>query len=163
MDVLDWILVAIRWIHALAAVAWVGGSIFYVLVLRPSQKRSPDGGDRRVRDATAQEFRGLVNTAIGVLLLTGVILSVSRLTASAAALPYMAVLAVKIVLALYMFYTVRFFRRRSYPDPVTIEGGRWARLRANLSGTTAVLVIGVVVFGLADVLDALFEFGLAGQ
>ena len=98
MDVLDWILVAIRWIHALAAVAWVGGGIFYVLVLRPSRKQAGDG-DSRERDATAQEFRSLVNTAIGVLLLTGVILSVSRLTASAATIPYMAVLAVKIVLA----------------------------------------------------------------
>ncbi len=167
MDVLDWILVAIRWVHALAAVTWVGGSIFYVLVLRPSQRRSQGAGDSRVRDATAQEFRGLVNTAIGVLLLTGVILSVSRLTASAAGVPYMAVLAVKIALALYMFYTVRFFRRRTYPeavtpDAVTIEEGRWARWRSNLSGTTAVLVIGVVVFGLADVLDALFEAKLAG-
>ena len=161
MDVLDWILVAIRWVHALAAVAWVGGSIFYVLVLRPSRRR-PDAGGSPEGDATAQEFRSLVNTAIGVLLLTGVILSVSRLTASAATVPYMAVLAVKITLALYMFYTVRFFRRRSYPDPVTIEGGRWARWRANLSGTTAVLIIGVVVFGLADVLDALFEGNLAG-
>lgn len=162
MDVLDWILVAIRWVHALAAVAWVGGSIFYVLVLRPSQRRSPDAGDPRVRDATAQEFRSLVNTAIGVLLLTGVILSVSRLTASAATVPYMAVLAIKIALALYMFYTVRFSRRRGYPNAEPIDGGRWARWRANLSGTTAVLVIGVVVFGLADVLDALFENNLAG-
>ena len=161
MDVLDWILVAIRWIHALAAVAWVGGGIFYVLVLRPIQKRA-GAGDRRERDATAQEFRSLVNTAIGVLLLTGVILSVSRLTASAATVPYMAVLAVKITLALYMFYTVRFLRRRSYPDGAALEQGRLARWRANLSGTTAVLVIGVLVFGLADVLDALFEVNLAG-
>jgi putative copper export protein len=161
MDVLDWILVAIRWIHALAAVAWVGGGIFYVLVLRPSRKQAGDG-DSRERDATAQEFRSLVNTAIGVLLLTGVILSVSRLTASAATIPYMAVLAVKIVLALYMFYTVRFLRRRSYPEIAPADQGRWARWRSNLSGTTAVLIIGVVVFGLADVLDALFEAGLAG-
>ena len=161
MDVLDWILVAIRWIHALAAVAWVGGGIFYVLVLRPSQRRA-GGGDSRERDATAREFRSLVNTAIGVLLLTGVILSVSRLTASAATIPYMAVLAVKIALALYMFYTVSFLRRRSYPEAAATKQGRWPRWRANLSGTTAVLVIGVVVFGLADVLDALFEAKLAG-
>ena len=161
MDVLDWILVAIRWIHALAAVAWVGGSIFFVFVLRPVQKRA-GAGDPRERDATAQEFRGLVNTAIGVLLLTGVILSVSRLTASAVSVPYVAVLAVKIALALYMFYTVRFLRRRSYPGAVTLEHGKLAGWRANLSGTTAVLVIGVVVIGLADVLDALFEGKLAG-
>ena len=145
----------------MAAVAWVGGGIFYVLVLRPSRRRA-GAGDSRQRGATAEEFRILINTAIGVLLLTGVILSVSRLTASAATIPYMAVLAVKIVLALYMFYTVSFLRRRSYPEPAALQQGRWPRWRANLSGTTAVLVIGVVVFGLADVLDALFEAGLVG-
>ena len=160
MDVLDWILVAIRWVHALAAVAWVGGSIFYVLVLRPVQKRSAAADPEQTR-ATAQEFRSLVNTAIGVLLLTGVILSVSRLTASAASIPYMAVLAAKIALALYMFYTVRFLRRGVGPEAV-IEQTRWSRWRGNLTGTTSVLVIGIIVFGLADVLDALFEKNLAG-
>lgn len=161
MDVLDWILVAIRWVHALAAVAWVGGSIFYVLVLRPSRRRLGAAGSP-AGDPYAEEFRSLVNTAVGVLLLTGVILSVSRLTASAATIPYMSVLAVKIALALYMFYAVRFLRRRSHPDAEASTRGRWSRLRDNLSGTTAVLIIGVVVFGLADVLDALFETNLAG-
>ena len=161
MDVLDWILVAIRWVHALAAVAWVGGSIFYVLVLRPSQKRSPDGGDRRVRDATAQEFRGLVNTAISVLLLTGVILSVARLTEDSITLAYVAVLVVKIVLACYMFYIVRFLHQRSYPEDLATADGWWGKARAGLTSTSAVLIIGLVVFGLADVLSALFENSLS--
>ena len=97
-----------------------------------------------------------------MLLLTGVILSVSRLTASAAAIPYMAVLTVKIALALYIFYTVSLSRRRRYPEEAPPDQGRWSQWRANLSGTTAVLVIGVVVIGLSDVLDALFEAGLVG-
>ena len=166
MDLLDWILVAIQWLHALAAVAWVGGGMFYLLVLRPSRRRAgagdPGAGVLKEREATAQEFRSLITTAIGVLLLTGVILSVSRLTASAAAIPYMVVLAVKIALALYMFYTVSLSRRRRYPEEAPPDQGRWSRWRANLSGTTAVLVIGVVVIGLSDVLDALFEAGLVG-
>ena len=41
MSVLDWILVVIRWGHALAAVAWVGGGLFYLMVLRPSIRRAP--------------------------------------------------------------------------------------------------------------------------
>ena len=63
----------------------------------------------------AVEFRGMVNTAIAVLLITGVVLSLSRLTADAVSLPYVGVLAAKIALALYMFYTVRFLQGRSYP------------------------------------------------
>jgi len=161
MDVLDWILTLIRWLHALAAVAWVGGSIFYVLVLWPVRKRS---GTRvsYENDAIAKEFRSLVNTAIGVLLLTGVILSASRLTDNAASVPYMAVLAIKVGLALYMFYTVRFLSRPGAPDQGAPKQGKWRRWKSNLSGNMAVLAIGVVIFGLADVLDALFENNLAG-
>ncbi len=161
MDVLAWILVAIRWIHALAAVAWVGGSIFYVLVLRPGLRRAgaDNGGAGR---ATGAEFRGLVNTAIGVLLLTGVILSVSRLTDDAVTIPYVGVLAAKIAMALYMFYVVRFLRQRVYPGEPDAGGGWLARARSRLTGTTGVLIFGVVVVGFSDVLDALFEHGLRG-
>ena len=67
---------------------------------------------------------------------------------------------VKIVLAAYMFYIVRFLRQRSYPEDLSAGNSRWQKLRNNLTGTTAVLVIGLVVFGLADVLSALFEDGL---
>ena len=166
MDVLDWILVAIRWTHALAAAAWVGGSIFYLMVLQPGLRRSsaPESGDPQsiAGDSVAVEFRGLVNTAIAVLLISGVVLSLSRLTSDAVSLPYVAVLAAKIALALYMFYTVRFLQRRSSDREGPNVKGLWSRWRARLTGTPAVLVTGVVVFGLADVLDALFERGLMG-
>ncbi len=158
MNVLDWILVVIRWGHALGAVAWVGGGIFYILVLRPALGRSPVSSE--TNRTIGAEFRGLVNTAIAVLLITGIILSASRLTADTVTIPYVSVLALKIVLALYMFYTVRFLRQRAYPEDAAGGNGWWRKLRGSLTSTTAVLIIGVVVFGLADVLDALFESSL---
>ena len=160
MNVLDWILVAIRWAHALAAVAWVGGGIFYLLVLRPAWRRS--NGDTGVRRAIGEEFRGLVNTAIAVLLLTGVILSVSRLTHSAVTVPYVAALVIKVALALYMFYVVRFLRPGVYPGDADSGAGWVAKARVRLTGPTALLVYGVLIIGLSDVLDALFEWGLSG-
>ena len=159
MDVLDWILVAIRWAHALAAVAWVGGGIFYLMVLRPGLRRA-GGGTPQSNRAIGEEFRGLVGTAIGVLLVTGIILSASRLTADTVTTPYVAVLAAKIALALYMFYVVRFLRQRAYPEESPAGSSWWARLRRGATSATAILIIGVVVFGLADVLSALFEQGL---
>ena len=160
MSPLDWILLVIRWAHGLAAMAWVGGGIFYLMVWRPIAARSP--ALREMAQDLGPEFRGLVNTAIMVLLLTGVILSVARLTEDAASVPYVAVLAVKILLAAYMFYVVRFLRRRSYPEEQAVGTGRWEKLRTAATGTTAVLVTGVVVFGLSDVLTFLFEDGLRG-
>ena len=165
MDVLDWILVAIRWFHALAAVAWVGGGAFYLLVLRPASRRSSTGNPAADR-TIAEEFKGVINTAIAVLIVSGVVLSLSRLTSDAVSLPYIAVLAGKVTLAAYMFYIIWSMQRRrrlqGRPVDVQAEKGFWPTWRSRLSGTTAVFVCGVVVFGLADVLDALFERGLMG-
>lgn len=156
MGLLDWIVVIIRWGHALAAVAWVGGGAFYLLVLRPAVRRSqglpPDTGA-----AIREEFRGLVTTAIAVLLLTGAILSVVRLTDDAATLPYAVVLAVKIALALYMFYVVRIVRRGDYEERSGEEDSRRRRIARRVTSPMALLVIGIVVIGLSDVLDALIE------
>ena len=158
MDVLDWILVIIRWGHALGAVAWVGGGMFYVLVLRPALGRSP--ASIEATRAVGTEFRSLVNTAIAVLLVTGIILSASRLTQDTLTIVYVVVLAVKIMLAMYMFYVVRFLRQRVYPVDTKDGENRWSRMRGQLTSTTAVMVIGVIVFGIADVLDLLFESAL---
>ena len=113
MNALDWILVAIRWGHAVSAVAWVGGGIFYLMVLRPAVRRAQGWPEETAR-AVGSEFRSVVATAIAVLLLTGAILTVARLTEDAATIPYIAVLVVKVTLAAYMFYVVRFLRRDSY-------------------------------------------------
>ena len=159
MGVLDWILVIIRWGHALAAVSWVGGGVFYLMVLRPAIRRSqglPPNTGAAIRD----EFRGLVTTAIAVLLLTGAILSVARLTSEAATIPYTAVLVVKIVLALFMFYVVRYIRRGDYGEQRDTGDSLTQRVFHRLTSPVALLVVGFVVIGLSDVLDALFENAL---
>ena len=158
MNALDWILVVIRWTHAVAAVAWVGGGIFYIMVLRPSIRRAP--ASQETKRFVGIEFRGLINTAILVLLLTGVIISVARLTEDTITIAYVAVLVVKIVLAAYMFYVVRFLRQTTYPEEPAAGNSWWGKARSCLTGTTAVLVIGLLVFGLADILSALFVQGV---
>ena len=159
MDALDWRLLAIRWGHAVSAVAWVGGGIFYLMVLRPAIRQS-QGLPKDTGRAIGVEFRGLVSSAIAVLLITGVILSASRLTEDVITSPYVVVLVVKLALALYMFYVVRFMRQDSYPEDRTFGDSRWQRLSGRLTGTTAILVTGIVVIGLSDILDGLLENAL---
>ena len=159
MTVLDGILIAIRWAHALAAVAWVGGSIFFLLVLRPSLKRANGGGP--VGRLAGAEFRSLVNTAIAVLVLTGVVLSLSRLTSTAVSVPYVVVLVGKVIVALYMFSVAWLLRRRDTTEEPGARTGPLTRLRRGLVSPEAVLVGGIIAIGLADVLDALFEMGLS--
>ena len=159
MGVLDWILVIIRWGHAVSAVAWVGGGIFYLLVLRPAVRRG-QGLPPETGAAIRDEFRGLVATAIAVLLLTGTILSVARLTSEGATVPYAIVLGVKITLALFMFYVVRIVRRGDYGELEETGAGFLGKTIRSATSPMALLVIGVVIIGLSDVLDALFENAL---
>ena len=160
MNVLDWILIVIRWGHAAAAVAWVGGGVFWLMVLRPALRRS-QGWPPETARAVGSEFRSLVTTAIAILLLTGVILTVSRLTDKSVTLPYIAVLAAKITLAAYMFYVVRFLRRGQYAEQPEPEIAVWGRVRHRLTSPVALTVSGLVVIGLSDVLTALFEHAVA--
>ena len=159
MGVLDWILVIIRWGHAVSAVAWVGGGIFYLMVLRPAIRRS-QGLPAETGAAIRDEFRGLVTTAIAVLLLSGVVLSVARLTGEGATIPYAIVLGVKIALALFMFYVARIVRRGDYGTQEQDGGGTARGIVRRITSPMALLVIGVVVIGLSDVLDGLFENAL---
>ncbi len=157
MDALDIILLIIRWAHALAAVVWIGGSLFLLLAGRPalrSLRNEIGDSSGLVGRALAVEFRPIVATAIAVLIVSGVILTVDRLTSEAAGIAYTAVLIAKIVLAVYAFGIAWLLPRRRE---------QWAGgIRGALLGPVTLTIIGVIVIGLADVLTWLFERGLVG-
>lgn len=159
MNVADYLMLAIRWLHTMSAVAWVGGGIFYLIVLRPAMRRSSPM-DRSLAAAIGPEFRGLVNVAIAVLIITGAVLTFDRLTSTFVGAAYAGVLAAKVALASYAFYLVRFLRRTSYPEEPE-STGRWHRRLVTLcTGATAILVVGVIVFLLSELLVELFQVGL---
>ena len=164
MDIADWFLLLIRWLHLLAAAAWVGGSLFFLVVLRPILRNTPD--EATINRFASQEFRNLVDTAIWVLLVTGVILSINRLTSGYAGGAYGAVLGLKIAMAVWMFYLVWFRQRRSANAPTrpsdTPTPALLRAARATFSATNLILILGVVVLLLADILRDLFEQGIAG-
>ena len=152
MDVLGIILLIIRWAHALAAVVWIGGSLFMLLAGRPALRKVDSEG--LVGRALAVEFRPIVATAIAILIISGVILTVDRLTSDAASMAYTVVLVAKIVLAVYAFGVAWLLPRR--------REQRAGGIRGALAGPTVLTIVGVIVIGLADVLTWLFERGLMG-
>ena len=152
----DVFLLLVRWAHAIAAVAWVGGGIFYWVVLRPALRT--EGVPPAVARFAGAEFGGLVALAAWTLVVTGFVLVFARLSEPAADVPYGAVLALKIALSVWMFLLVS-GRRRGAPA----DGPPRGRLRAAanaLGNVNMTVVLGVVVFGLSDVLRLLFERNL---
>ena len=65
-------MVLLVWLHVLAAVSWIGGTIFLSVVLMPVLKREPFASQRSLLFQTvARRFRIVVWGAITILLLTG--------------------------------------------------------------------------------------------
>ncbi len=75
----------VRAAHILAAAAWVGGSILYLVAVLPALRTS--GPAPAVAAQIAALFRRMVNVCIGVLLLTGAYLMFDRLTQTALGWP----------------------------------------------------------------------------
>lgn len=170
MNVTDVFLLIIRWIHLVSAAAWVGGSIFYLVVLRPAQRRSASDsteGTKSVFASAATEFRALVDTCIIVLLATGIILTLNRLTPGIVGVPYVIVLGVKIALSTWMFVLARGRRRRTplmeaYAERAEVPQTRLGRAAHAISGYNSLVILGIVVFLVSDLMKVLFELALAG-
>jgi putative copper export protein len=147
-DLGDWLLLGIRWVHLLAATVWVGGGLFYLLVLRPALRRAEPGVAAALGPAVGAGFREVVNLAIASLVVSGAVLTFDRLSRNAG-LAYAAVLALKVALAIAMFalaWELGWAGRRG------ARGRRWPISPAGL-----LLVLGLVVFLLALVLRGLVQ------
>ncbi len=158
----DVFLLIVRWAHAIAAVAWVGGGIFYWVVLRPALRT--EGVPPGVARIAGVEFGGIVALAMWTLVVTGAVLVLARLSEEAAGVPYGAVLALKIALSGWMFLLVTGRRRGARTAAGMGTGGApRGRLRSaanTLGSVNTTVVLGIVVFGLSDVLRLLFERNL---
>ncbi|OGL00898.1 MAG: hypothetical protein A3E31_15585 [Candidatus Rokubacteria bacterium RIFCSPHIGHO2_12_FULL_73_22] len=64
---------ALRWLHVLAAVTWLGGMLFVALVLVPIARRLDDPALRaRLLHLTGVRFRTVGWIALGLLVATGI-------------------------------------------------------------------------------------------
>lgn len=128
MDVNQIALISLRVFHAVAALIWLGGGLYYVVAVRP-------GGNAEFAGDAQRRFREWARPATMVMLATGVVLLFEGLSSNTAGVTYAVVLAVKIVAALAAFWLVSFRNR---------GGGRSRAERAVALGMAA-FVLGVVI------------------
>jgi putative copper export protein len=143
----------VRSLHILAGAAWVGGSLMYLLVVIPAFRMV--GAPPRLAAQVAQLFKRLVNICVGVLLLSGIYLMVERLSVAQIGLPYLVVLGLKVALALGMFVLALYMAQSSLRR-LAKQTSRLSRIAPHL-----MLIVGILVFILGALLNALFEAAIA--
>lgn len=155
------LLAVVSWVHLLAAISWLGGGIFYLVALRPALRAEPPDHAASLTSQVAERFRGAVELAIVVLLVSGVVLTFQRLTAPQASGAYAAVLGLKITLSVAMFTLAYWLGRRgavgrlldqAAEEKLVAPRGRW-----RLSPAIATVLLGAAVTLLAELLRVLFR------
>lgn len=143
----------VRAAHILAAAAWVGGSLFYALIALPALRSG--GPAPGVAAQMAALFKRMVNFCMGVLLLTGVYLAFDRLTTTTLGWPYLVTLGIKIIAALCMFTLSIYLGQNNIR--------RLAKRTTHLSKVAPqlMLALGIFVFALGALLNALYEAAIA--
>ncbi len=145
--------VLVRAAHIIAAAAWVGGSIMYLVVVLPALKLG--GSAPTIAAQIAALYRRMVNICIGVLLLSGAFLTFDRLTQTTLGWPYLLVLGLKIIAALAMFILA------VYLGQSNIRRLAKRSTRLSKAAPQLLLALGIVVFLLGALLNSLFEATIA--
>lgn len=134
----DWFLLSLRVVHALAAMVWLGGGVYYLVAVRPA---SQDGEPPRAFISAAQGYFGeWAQVATMIMVVTGGFLVFDRLSNGSAGLTYVGLMALKIVAALVAFGMagVRPVRRAA-------RAGRRARPETIVALGMLAFVIGVAL------------------
>ncbi|MGE3267583.1 MAG: hypothetical protein AB7P40_02475 [Chloroflexota bacterium] len=143
IEATDLLLVAMRWLHAMAAIVWVGAICFELLVVQPAWNGNPP---TEVLDRFDRAMREIVQTALIVFLVSGAILTFERLSRGAAGSVYVVTLGVKILLSVIMFQVGYQFRG--------------ARVPRRTRGLKIMAALGLVIVLLATILKWLYERAL---
>lgn len=128
MDVNQVALISLRVFHAVAALIWLGGGLYYVVAVRP-------GGDSEFASSAQRRFREWARPATMVMLATGVVLLFEGLSSNTAGITYAAILALKIIAALAAFWLVS----------VRNRAGQRSRSERAVSLGMAAFVLGVII------------------
>lgn len=168
MELNDLMLVAIRWAHALAGAAWVGGGLFYLLVLQPSLTDAEDDSTlKELKPKIAEAFKDVVDLSVMALIITGVIIAFDRLSHGNVSNLYVAILALKVAAAAGMFLLSWTLGHRNSAavkaEHASSDQGATdppTAVQKILSPSQIVLTLGVLVFLLASLLQVIYEKGL---
>ncbi|MDE3074580.1 MAG: hypothetical protein KGJ86_04055 [Chloroflexota bacterium] len=151
--VLDGLRVLVRWLHLLAAVAWVGGSIFYLLALLPAGRELGGEAIKAALSGADRRFREVTQLSIAVLIVTGAVLTFDRLQLQPGP-AYVVTLGIKVALAVWMFVLAQDLASRGRRR--LIERRTGVKSAASRSPSSSlILALGLIVLVLSDILKVI--------
>jgi len=153
----------LRLAHAIAAVTWLGGGMYYALALRPQLAGA--GDEAKALAARAQRaFVRWAFWATVVLIVTGIALMYDRLNAGGGTVVYVIILAVKVIAAAGAFFLTGIFtERRTKIRAITSAGrGRASveRHQRRIERAWMLVGLGMVAFVLGIALSSIYPTGV---
>jgi len=144
MSDIDWLGLALRWLHIVGAVLAVGGAVFVRFVLLPAAGGLPDDARRTLRDAVRRRYGRLFLIALTILLVTGfanyALYAIPRHHGQGA---YHMVIAAKILLAFGVFFIGSALTGRAPAfEGIRRRSSRWLLLN---------ILLGLAIIALAGV------------
>lgn len=136
LELAEALILLIRWIHAMAAVLWIGAA-FAILAVHADL---PPAGSP-IGETIERVYRDLTDVAIPIFLLTGALLTFERFSRGVPGPAYIGLLSAKLVLAFGMFHLGYASRR--------------AGVRGSIARIRGICAAGAGVVLLATILKAL--------
>ncbi len=131
---LDYLGILFRWMHILAAITAVGGTIFTRAALMPAAATLSDDEHKRLAEAVRSRWAKFVHGTIALLLVSG-LYNVARMEMRYhLGVPYHILLTVKILLALVIFFLASMLTGRSEAAQRFRQKGRyWVTVNMTLA------------------------------
>ena len=158
MNIVNIFNIAVTWAHLISATAWVGGSIFWLIVLTPSIQKLPSNHKKEILRSISHEFKSVVDTSMFILLFTGAILTFNKITPGHIGSLYVLILGIKILLVSYLFYLLR-SRRNNFKMSQSIGTKNTSRRKLIIltKKSNMIVLIGLIVYLISSILSSIFD------
>ena len=158
MNIVNIFNIAVAWAHLISATAWVGGSIFWLIVLTPSIQKIPSNHKTEILRSISHEFKSVVDTSMFILLFTGAILTFNKITPGHIGTLYVLILGIKILLVSYLFYLLR-SRRNNFKISQSFGTKNTSRNKLIIftKKYNMIVLIGLIVYLISSILSSISD------
>ncbi len=154
----DFFQIIVTWTHIIDSVIWIGGSIFYFLILNPVLNAAL-GSSNEIVKIIGKEFSSIVKLCISALVVSGVIMLLNRLvTPDSVNYMYLIIFSIKIIVFLWMILIITRHRRstkivgRTTPKGLTF----FEKIDYYCFGYSTLVLLAIFVYFLSNALRIIF-------